>query len=375
MTDRSKVAEPADRPSADESARPPATRGQPDGDDRTRAAALEAWFERAARDLPWRRRRSGWSALVAEAMLQQTQVSRVVERYETFIERFPSPAALAAADETEVLGLWSGLGYYRRARNLRAAAVSIVERFGGVVPESARTLRSLPGVGRYTAGAIASIVFGERTPLVDGNVRRVLCRWADRPGDGPTATEDRWTWDRAASLVEVAERPGRLNEALMELGATVCTPARPRCEHCPVAGPCRARAAGRAEAVPAPQAAAARRDLHHHPVVIVRAGAVLLRPRPEGGLWAGLWSPPAVETDRPLDPAEVTAALEVSVSSIEPVGRLEHLTTHRRVILHVHRASTRIRRVEPARWWPLGDLAAAPLSSAHRRVLAVAAVR
>ncbi|MHC4652819.1 MAG: A/G-specific adenine glycosylase [Planctomycetota bacterium] len=198
-------------------------------------AALCAWFRREARDLPWRRRRTGYTALVSEAMLQQTQVARVVERYRAFVRRFPNVRRLAKAREQAVLAEWQGMGYYRRARNLHAAAKMIVGEFGGRVPRTADQLRTLPGVGRYTAASIASIVYGERTPLVDGNVQRVLARLDVKSGRAQDPQLVKWAWERTGQLVALAESPGSLNEGLMELGAVVCTPRNPTCETCPVA--------------------------------------------------------------------------------------------------------------------------------------------
>src|SRR5690606_18318055 len=210
--------------------------------DRRIVRDLCRWFARAARDLPWRALpRDPYRALVSEFMLQQTQVSRVLEKFGPFLERFPSVEALAAADEGQIAAAWSGLGYYRRARHLQAAARAIVAEHGGRVPTKAATLENLPGIGRYTAGAISSIVFGEPVPVVDGNVTRVVLRieGRDLPQEAPATA--RFVWERAAALVEVAAGtkakgigPGFLNEALMELGATVCVPRSPRCLECPI---------------------------------------------------------------------------------------------------------------------------------------------
>ncbi len=213
-------------------------------DDRQLAARLESWFRKQARPLPWRvvDRRSGrrnpYRALVAEVMLQQTQVGRVLEKYGPFLRRFPTVRALAAADEQEVLAAWSGLGYYRRARLLHCAARAIVERHRGRIPDDAAALRALPGVGRYTAGAIASIVFGRAEPIVDGNVRRVLLRIEGRAVRAKRDGNDGWCWDQAGRLVKSAASPAVFNEALMELGATVCVPRGPKCVACPIAAWC-----------------------------------------------------------------------------------------------------------------------------------------
>ena len=208
------------------------------------SALLERWFAGAARDLPWRRRRNGWTSLVSEALLQQTQVARVAERFPEFMRLFPTPKAMALAGEAAVLRAWRGLGYYRRARSLHAAAVAVVERHGGRVPSDARRLRELPGVGRYTAGAVASIAFGKAEAIVDGNVMRVLARLADRRASTVDPAGQAWCWSQAERLAVAARRPGVTNEALMELGATVCTPANPRCDACPLARLCRSRSAG-----------------------------------------------------------------------------------------------------------------------------------
>jgi A/G-specific adenine glycosylase len=337
--------------------------------DRRLTRHVSAWFRATARDLPWRRRRDGYTALVAEAMLQQTQAARVIEPFEAFLRRFPTVQALAAADEQDVLAAWQGLGYYRRARHLHVAARMIVEQFGGHVPPAADDLRSLPGVGRYTAGSIASIVFGRREPIVDGNVRRVLARWeADDAPPDDRATLDR-TWDRAAALVEAAADPGCFNEGLMELGALICTPAKPKCGACPVAADCRAWQQGQAGEIPSPRAAARRTPVHFHTVIIERSGSVLLEQRAWGGLWSGMWQTPTVEWPRALSTAQVRGRLEVRVTDLNRLSGFEYRTTHRQITFHVFRGRTRQRR---GTWRESDRLVDLPMSNAMRRVLAVA---
>lgn len=333
------------------------------------AAAIEGWFPAAARVLPWRTARSGWAALVSEAMLQQTQVARVVPAFEAFMRRFPTPAALAAAPEQEVLAAWQGLGYYRRARMLQQAAAVIVAEHGGEVPADAETLRTLPGVGRYTAGAVASIAFGHRAPIVDGNVRRVTARLEgdDRAIEDPAA--ERETWARAEALVAAAGDPAILNEGLMELGATVCTPAAPRCGACPVAGSCRAAAAGTAATIPPPKVRGRRQAVHYHVVLLRRGASVLMEPRPDRGLWAGLWQPPTVEAPSPLAWAAVAAHLPVAADRPEERGGFLHRTTHRDVHFRVWSAVSRGRR---GRWVDAADLAELPVGNGHRRAIAMA---
>jgi A/G-specific adenine glycosylase len=228
-------------------------------------------------------------------MLQQTQVSRVVERFEAFVARWPAVTELAAAGEDQVLSMWQGLGYYRRARRLHEAAKACVTRFGGRVPERATELATLPGVGRYTAGAIASIVHGERAPIVDGNVARVLLRVHGRALDPSARPAQDWLWSTAQDLVEGASSPSRLNEGLMELGALVCTPRAPRCHACPWRSRCVARRDGTIDRIPAVVARAARPTVHWDTLVMRGVRGLVLERRSDRGLWAGLWQTPTVE--------------------------------------------------------------------------------
>lgn len=368
------------------------------------AKALATWYPRVARDLPWRTRqtkeagsrRDPWGALVSELMLQQTQVARVLEKFEPFMTRFATPRMLAEAAEHDVLALWSGLGYYRRARLLHACAKAIVERHAGRVPESVDALRALPGLGRYTAGAIASIVFGAATPIVDGNVARVLLRVSAR--QGVTAADAmEWAWDEAEDLVNAAAAAGVdvgvMNEAMMELGATVCTPRLPRCDACPIAALCRARADGTQESIPEPKRAAARRAITADVLVIRRGDRVLVRRRPARGMWAGLWEAPTRE--RPGTPEGsgnaadtliadlglTDAGLEPSLCALES-GRPEtaflHKTTHRDVYFRVWRVTGERSRSVPKtkdeswRWVRLEELDGLGLSNPQAGILRAA---
>lgn len=346
------------------------------------AAPLERWFAGSARDLPWRRQRDGYRALVSELMLQQTQVARVVEKFEPFLRRFPTPAALAEAPEDAVLALWQGLGYYRRARLLHAAAKAIVERHGGEVPSDPEALRALPGVGRYTAGAVASIVFGRRVAIVDGNVTRVAQRVAARPGHAADPNIVAWAWDEATRFAARAERPGVANEALMELGATVCTPMAPRCGSCPLASLCAARREGLVDTIPAPKPRAARKSLVFVAACIRRAdGAVLLEQRARGGLWGGLWQPPSIEDPDGEALAPEAAARRLGFDmALEPRGVVPFQTTHREIRFVVFAGSVRGKAAQletgGRRFVTEGALADTALSNAAKKVLdaAVAAV-
>ncbi|MEZ6318692.1 MAG: A/G-specific adenine glycosylase [Phycisphaerales bacterium] len=336
---------------------------------RRTAGVLVRWFAAHARDLPWRTpERDPWRALVSEIMLQQTQVSRVADRYPAFVERFPTPRAMAAADEGDVLALWSGLGYYRRARALHAAARAIAHDHAGVVPADVRSLASLPGVGRYTAGAIASMVFGLPEPAVDGNVIRVLLRLhaSDRSQDAPATRA--WAESTARELAEATDDPGALAEALMELGATVCTPKSPTCEGCPVRAGCRAFAEGRQHEIPAPKARKAPRDLFCASVVSADArGRLLVEQRPDAGMWGGLWQAPTLERDdRTPNAAEVRAF--VGARSARRRDTFVHQTTHRTVRFEVWLAEGARAGAGRERRTP-GEIAALGLSNPQRRIL------
>ncbi len=309
------------------------------------ARAIESWFERAARPLPWRiSPRDPYLSLVSEFMLQQTQVARVLEKFGPFIERFPTVRELAGAREQQVLSLWSGLGYYRRARLLHAAARSIVAEHAGVVPRDVPTLRTLPGVGRYTAGAIASIVHGLAEPIVDGNVSRVLLRVHGRDGasDDPAAVA--WAWERAEAMARAARSPALVNEGLMELGAVICTPRAPRCAECPLAALCIARRDGRQDEIPRPKAAARRRTLAIETVLLRDPrGRVLVQRRPARGMWASMWQAPTLERQGPAwSRAEARRRLEawLGVGGLRVVDQFDHGTSHRDVRVRVWHGAT-----------------------------------
>ena len=305
-----------------------------------------AKFAANARDLPWRDpdpatgRRNPYFSLVSELMLQQTQVARVVEKFAPFIARFPTPAALAAATIDDVLAAWTGLGYYRRARLLHAAALAIVDRHNGEVPRTITELKALPGIGRYTAGAIASICFDQPEPIVDGNVSRVLLRIAGKElaSDDPAAVA--WVWEESGRLAAEAGRAGiaaAFNEGLMELGATVCPPAAPRCEACPVRRRSNAAATGRQDSIPLPKARAPKRRIVHSVVLIHDTGGrVLLERRPDRGLWAGLWQAPTLEGEQIHAAAELRAAFNLPPrADLTLANRFTFHATHREVVFRI----------------------------------------
>ena len=336
------------------------------------AHALLQWYARARRDLPWRRSRDPYRVWVSEIMLQQTQVERVKEFFTRFVTRLPDIAALAAAREAEVLRLWEGLGYYRRARQLHAAAQRIVADHGGRFPQTAADLRALPGIGRYTAGAIASIAFDEPEPIVEANSRRVIARLIGHDGPLGNAAADEPIWDAATRLLP-PEHPGRFNQALMDLGSLVCTPVRPLCSTCPLADACVARRDGRVAEIPRPVARRAVKQVRETAVVVDRAGRVLVVRRGADEWWAGLWDFPrvagrAARADRGIAASPVLGSL--GCGRPEVLGTVVHTVTHHRITLDVVRCTGRRagRGGADVRWVTPRQLAALAMSSPARRI-------
>lgn len=295
------------------------------------AAALLPWFDLHGRkDLPWQRDINPYRVWVSEIMLQQTQVVTVIPYYERFLARFPDVGTLAAADIDAVLHLWSGLGYYARARNLHRCAQIVRDEFGGHFPTDIETLHSLPGIGRSTAGAILAIALGQRHPILDGNVKRVLTRYhAIGEWPGQTDTERR-LWELATAHTP-AERVRDYTQAIMDLGATVCTRSRPACSRCPLAQDCQAHAAGNPGDYPA------RRPRKEKPVretaMLVlqnEEGSILLLRRPPTGIWGGLWSLPELPAD--IAPEDARAwcreSLRVDIGELRAGTALQHEFTH-----------------------------------------------
>jgi A/G-specific adenine glycosylase len=342
------------------------------------ARLLLDWFERHRRDLPWRRTGDPYRIWVSEVMLQQTRVETVLPYYQRFLKRFPTLRDLAGAEIEEVLALWSGLGYYRRARQLHAAARQVVAAGGGF-PSSAEELLQLPGVGAYTAAAVASIAFRQVVPVLDGNVERVLSRRLALAGDPRRGAARRELLAAAASLLD-RERPGDSNQALMELGATLCTPRRPQCLLCPLRAGCRAAAAGEPERYPQ---ARQRRQVERRRLVaavVESAAGVLLFRRPEGSpLLAGTWELPWAEAGEA--PEEALAARYGGRWQLgPPLARVRHGITFRDLEVAVHRArleaAGEVREAPEAGWFDESGRAALPLSSLIVKVMkAVAAAQ
>jgi A/G-specific adenine glycosylase len=304
-------------------------------------APLLRWYDANRRDLPWRNTDDPYAIWISEAMLQQTRVETVIPYWERFLERFPDVASLAQAELDDVYAVWTGLGYYSRARNLRHAAQTIVSDHDGHLPDTAAELQQLKGIGRYTAGAVASIAFDREAPLVDGNVIRVFARLVGIREDSASKAVIERIWAVAAALVK-GPRPGDLNQALMELGATICTPRNPGCLACPIHRHCDAHAAGDAQALPIKRKKAKQTRIRAVAASIERGGKILAVRRPESGLMAGLWELPGGPIDAEHEPKDrlaaiLAAAVGLETHDIESVGQVEHLFTHRRLELSVFR--------------------------------------
>ncbi len=306
---------------------------------------LLAWYSITARDLPWRRKPDPYGVWISEVMLQQTQVATVIPYWRRWMEALPTPAALAAATEAQVLKLWEGLGYYSRARNLKKAAEIILREHSGHFPQEIELVRALPGVGEYTAGAVCSIAFDQPEAAVDGNVARVLARLHVIQGDprsGP-AKAAIWAkaraWMSAAAKLPRTDRPcGSLTQALMELGALVCTPRQPRCEACPLRRSCQARALGLVAEYPQ-LAARTKSEPRRFVVLVIRRGSEFLaRQRPPGGVNAGLWEFPNFEVG--VKDPEGAASVLKPFHKLAPrqVMRLKHSITRYRITLEVFAA-------------------------------------
>jgi len=320
---------------------------------RERRRRLLAWYRAHARAMPWRRTSDPYRIWVSETMLQQTQVATATPYYVRFVARFPNVAALARAPLSDVLSHWSGLGYYRRARHLHAAAQLVVREHRGRVPDDPLAFGALPGVGRYTTGAVLSIAFDRKLPVLDGNVARVLTRWYALPVAPRDPAGARRLWELATALVPM-RGAGDWNQALMELGAVVCTPRSPRCDVCPVAASCRALTLGRAEAFPIATKRRATERVRRAVALIEHRGRVLLERR-DGALLAGLWEPPGVELAAGADAGAALRsklhALGVSATLADSGACVRHTITHRAITVEVWHARARaVPRRGALRW-------------------------
>jgi A/G-specific adenine glycosylase len=296
------------------------------------------WYDSHARELPWRGIADPYAVWISEIMLQQTRIETVIPYFERLMQRFPSVLELAAAPQKDILNLWEGLGYYARARNLHRAAQVIVEEHGGELPGDPKALRSLPGIGRYTAGAIASIAFGLNEPALDGNIRRVLARVFDVDRPARSMGGEKRLWELAMEHLPPG-KAGNYNQALMDLGAVVCTPKSPDCSNCPVSDLCLARALGVQEQRPVKKP---KSTVPHRTVaaaIIQRNGRTLIAQRPDRGLLGGMWEFPGGKTKPGETLAsclkrEICEELNIDIEIGKPFGVYEHAYTHFKITLH-----------------------------------------
>jgi A/G-specific adenine glycosylase len=355
------------------------------GNRRKFARALLKWFDASQRDLPWRRTRELYCIWISEIMLQQTQVATVVGYYERFLQAFPDLPSLAAADESRVLRLWEGLGYYRRARQLHAAAKKVVAEHSGEFPRSYEAVRALPGIGRYTAGAILSIGLDQRLPILEANTIRVFARLIGLRDDPRTTRSQARLWQVAEEILP-ADRVGAFNQALMELGSEICTPKPPACERCPVAAFCVARALGATDQIPLAAKKTNYTDVTETAVVVRRGSKFLVRECQPGERWAGLWDFPRFASLGAEDARWATRSAEhladwlgVQVEPLSHLATTKHGVTRFRITLHVldahwiaggangQAAAARLQ------WLTLAELEHLPLSVTGRKIVGLLA--
>jgi A/G-specific adenine glycosylase len=342
---------------------------------------LLAWFAKDARQLPWRTWATPYHVWVSEIMLQQTQVATVIDYYQRFIAAYPTIADLAAADEQQLMRLWEGLGYYRRARSMQAAAKVIVQHHGGVFPDTYEQVIALPGIGRYTAGAILSIAAGGRLPVLEGNTVRVYSRWAALQRDVSTPAAKATLWEMAEAMLP-RKGAGQFNQAAMELGALICRPKGPRCQECCVRSSCKAYALGLQDTIPGKV-----KQMQYEPrkefafvVPIAGRGAVLLCRVPATQRWAGLWDFPRWTHGDAQTPHEAADALsrllQIEIRPAALLTTIKHAVTRYRITLQVWRAapiaaSTIAGASDNFRAIPRGEFADLPLSVTGRKIAAL----
>lgn len=339
-------------------------------------AKLLIWYDTNARSLPWRSDPTPYKVWVSEIMLQQTQVETVIPYFQRFMARFPDLPNLAQAEESEVLQLWEGLGYYSRARNLHKAAGVIMSEHDGQIPADVAALKNLPGIGAYTAGAIASIAFGAPEPALDGNIRRVSIRLLDLH-DPPGSETDSKLWEFARQVLP-AERAGDYNQALMDLGSAICTPINPACQFCPLSSECLAFQRGTQSALPVSKP---RAKVPHKLVVaavITWGGKVLLARRPADGMLGNLWEYPggSVPEDTSNLPEALNALIKskfgLSVLVDQPVGSFKHAYTHFRITLHAYSCyltdADRVVLPPDFAWVEIAELSSYPMGKVARTI-------
>lgn len=330
------------------------------------------WYSKHARKLPWRNHPDPYAIWVSEIMLQQTQVSTVIPYFERWMEKYPNISSLATAEEKYILSLWEGLGYYARARNLLKASRIILREYGGVIPSNLEELRALPGIGRYTAAAIASMAFGADEATLDGNIKRVFARVFIISTPINTSSGEEFLW-QSASLHLPKGRAGDFNQALMDLGATICLPKNPLCTKCPFLGFCEAQKKGLQGVLPVTAKKQTVPTRVKVAVVVGQDGKVLLRQRPTKGLLGGMWEFPASEVD--ADPelslkSAVETEFQLKVSLVSPFTIVHHVYTHFKLTEHAFLCTLKNKQHLPDhfQWVPLRNLHDFPMGKVDRRI-------
>ena len=335
---------------------------------------LLKWYDENRRDLPWRKNSTPYRIWVSEIMLQQTQVVTVVDYYKRFIKRFPGVAALAGSSESEVLKLWEGLGYYRRARQLHAAAQKVVTDHGGEFPTTFDEVLELPGIGRYTAGAILSISLDQRLPILEGNTIRLFARLMEMKSDPRSRENQNALWEFSESMLP-RKRCGDFNQALMELGSEICHPKNPKCLICPLRGECPTAVKGLQESIPAPGRKLKYEKVKEAVVIVERRNKFLVRKCAPGERWAGLWDFPRWKVTSNDPPAELAEKLHeqtgLGVELKSTVTQIKHAVTRYRIVLDCFRAvnvSGRLVKRTGLQWMSLEQIEEAPMSVTGRKI-------
>jgi len=340
-----------------------------------------AWFATHQRDLPWRKSKDPYRVWISEIMLQQTQVATVKEYFRRFTAELPTVHELAAAQEQQVLRLWEGLGYYRRARQLHAAAKEIVERFGGKFPRTVDQIQSLPGIGRYTAGAIASIAYGQKAPILEANTQRLFARLIAWDQVLTTSASQKQLWQFAEAILPDHDA-GIFNQALMEIGSLVCTPKNPNCPQCPLSAHCQAFKQGRQDEIPQPKKKIEFIPLTEIALVVRRKNEVLVRQCGQDERWAGLWDFPRFSVTDEKDLSGVEAQLQQAAGVQAALGShlttIKHGVTKYRITLLCHEMAYQKGRLRPEtgpdgqprvwQWRDASHLTDLPLSTTGRKL-------
>jgi A/G-specific adenine glycosylase len=335
------------------------------------STSLLDWYHSHGRSLPWRDHPDSYAVWVSEIMLQQTRVETVIPYFENWMNVFPNVNALANASEQDVLNAWEGLGYYSRARNLHKAAKIVASSFNGKLPRDLTELRSLPGIGRYTVGAIASMAFGMDEPTLDGNLRRVFSRLFDVSEFADSPVGEKILWELAAQNLPKGQAAD-YNQALMDLGATICLPKNPRCLICPLMKTCEARKQGTQDSRPVLKAKKAAPQYIHAAGVIINRGRVLLAQRPPDGLLGGMWEFPNGRVEE--NPAKeltkiLNAAYSLKINKKEALGIIQHAYTHFKVAVHAFRCDpVSIPKNKSLKWVKLTDLDDYPMGKVDRQI-------